>query len=203
MENQKPKASFLQKHPMIRDGIGIAGFIVAVLVGTFILNSYVFRSYNVIGRSMESTLSHGDRILVNRLPVTWAHLRNQYYQPERGQIIVAENPHNSGGGDRFIIKRVIAFAGERVVVQDGVLTVFNDEWPEGFKPDGDFAAELVGITSGSIDVIVPAGEVFVSGDNREGTNSHDSRNGLGTVPQFDIIGPAGIRIWPLNRIRTF
>jgi signal peptidase I len=55
--------------------------------------------------------------------------------------------------------------------------------------------------------VVPEGEIFVSGDNRDDIgglpNSYDSRNGLGTVPFFDIIGPAAVRIFPLDSIRTF
>ncbi|MCL2444677.1 signal peptidase I [Candidatus Saccharibacteria bacterium] len=204
METKVAKTTFLQRNPIVKDGISIVGFIVAVLIGTFILNNYVFRSYNVVGGSMEGTLSPGDRIIVNRLPVTWAHLRNQHYLPPRGQIIVAENPRFLGHGpDQFIIKRVVAFEGERVVVQDGILTVYNDEFPEGFRPDEDFGGEPKTYTSGEIDVIVPRGEVFVVGDNREGSSSHDSRNGLGTIPLFDIVGPAGVRIYPFNRMRTF
>ena len=37
------------------------------------LNAFVFRSYNVVGGSMENTLHNDDRVIVNRLPVTWAH----------------------------------------------------------------------------------------------------------------------------------
>ena len=52
-------------------------------------------------------------------------------------------------------------------------------------------------------MIVPKGEIFVSGDNREGSNSYDSRNGLGTVPYCRIIGTVNLRIFPLNRISIF
>lgn len=198
------KATYLQRHPFLKDALGLIGFILAVVVGTFVLNNFVFRSYNVIGGSMEETLHSGDRILVNRLPVTWAHLKNQEYVPRRGQIIVFSNPkYSNSGNDQYIIKRVIAFAGERVVVRDGSMTVYNDENPDGFRPDDDFGGEPKDYTSGDTDIIVPDGEIFVSGDNREGNHSYDSRNGLGTVPLYDIVGPAGVRIWPFNQIRTF
>ena len=204
METKAPKATFLKKHPIIRDGLNIIGFVAAVLLGTFILNNYVFRSYNVVGGSMEETLHPGDRILVNRLPVTWAHLKNEYYKPGRGQIIVAENPRFMGSGpDRYIVKRVIAFEGERVTVKNGVLMVYNDDSPVGFRPDDELNGEPKSYTSGDVDLIVPKGEVFVAGDNREGNNSHDSRNGLGTIPLYDIVGPAGVRIFPFNKMRTF
>lgn len=198
------KTTFLQRHPVLKDAIGLVGFIIAVVVGTVILNSFVFRSYNVVGGSMENTLHSDDRILVNRMPVTIAHLQNKEYVPERGQIIVFTNPNgNSIEKDKYIIKRVIAFADERVVVKGGVLTVYNDEHPSGFEPDLGFHGEPKKHTDGDVDIVVPEGEIFVSGDNRENGNSYDSRNGLGTIPLYDVVGPAGMRIFPFDKIRLF
>ena len=50
---------------------------------------------------------------------------------------------------------------------------------------------------------VPENEIFVSGDNRVGNNSYDSRSGLGTVPLYKIVGPVAFRIFPFNKIRNF
>ena len=109
--------------------------------------------------------------------------------------------------DQYIIKRVIAFPGERVVVKDGVMTIYNDEYPDGFVYDTEWRkSETDGPkehTSGEVDTVVPEGELFVSGDNREGSNSWDSRNGLGTIPYCRIIGPVMLRLFPLDKIRTF
>jgi len=198
------EASFLQRHPVLKDVIGVIIFIIFVILGTIFINSFVFRSFNVVGPSMESTLYTGDRLIVNRLPVTWSQIQNKNYTPERGQIIVFKNPrYDSGAGDEYIVKRVIAFPGERVVLERGVYTVYNSEHPNGFNPDEAFDGEPGSFTSGRVDMTVPDGELFVSGDHREENYSYDSRNGLGTIPLYDVVGPVGMRIFPFNAIRLF
>lgn len=215
-EVMEPKPKFFQKHPLLKDILSLVVFVAVVVAGTILLNAYVFRSYNVVGSSMENTLHNDDRIIVNRLPVTWAHFLGEEYVPERGQIIVFANGEASGSltcdvpsgqADQYIIKRVIAFPGERVTVQDGVLTVYNEEYPDGFSPDADtYVDENNGpkkYSSGEVDMIVPKGEIFVAGDNREGSHSFDSRSGLGTIPFCRIVGPAAVRIYPFEKIRLF
>lgn len=153
---------------------------------------------------METTLYTGDRLIVNRLPVTWAQLQNKNYIPERGQIIVFKNPrYNIGTGDEFIVKRVIAFPGERVTVADGVLTVYNADHPTGFHPDDANHGEPGSPTSGSVNTVVADGTLFVSGDHRQGDYSYDSRSGLGLIPFYDVVGPVSLRIYPFNKIRGF
>lgn len=194
----------MQRHPFVKDALNIIIFITCVLVGTLIINTFVFRSFNVLGPSMEKTLYTGDRLLVNRLPVTWAQLQNRQYTPERGQVIVFKNPmYNTGTGDEYIVKRVIAFEGERVTVKNGILSVFNTEHPEGFHPDDNNHGEPGSPTSGEVDTTVNEGTLFVSGDHRQDQFSYDSRNGLGLIPLYDVIGPVGLRIYPLNAMRTF
>jgi signal peptidase I len=176
---------------------------------------------------MENTLHNDDRVIVNRAAVSWSHFLGQEYVPERGQVIVfmnedeeavkeykqqgVSNPTTctvpSNVSDAYIIKRVIAFPGERVTVKDGIMKIYNDEHPEGFVYDDLWrTSDTDGPkkhTSGEVDLTVPAGELFVSGDNREGSNSWDSRNGLGTIPYCRIIGPVVLRLFPFDKIRGF
>ena len=219
--------TFFQKHPLLNDILSLGSFVILIVLGTLFLNTYIYRSYNVVGVSMENTLHNDDRVIVNRAAVSWAHFTGNEYIPERGQVIVflnededavkayqaqgIENPTTctvpTGKSDQYIIKRVIAFPGERVVVKDGVMTIYNDEHPEGFVYDDIWRTSSTdgpkAYTSGEVDMVVPSGEIFVSGDNREGSNSWDSRNGLGTIPYCRIIGPVAFRLFPFDKIRTF
>lgn len=198
------QASFLTRHPGVRDVLNFVLFVVLVLIGTLFINTFIFRSFNVTGHSMDYTLHDGDRLIVNRLPVTLSQIQNKQYIPERGNIIIFKNPQFiEGNPDEYIVKRVIAFPGERVVVKDGVLTVYNDEHPDGYQPDKDDKnGQPRTPTSGDIDIKVTDGTLFVAGDNRIGNNSCDSRGCLGLIPLYDVIGPVGLRIWPLNAITT-
>lgn len=143
--------------------------------------------------------------MVNRIPSTISHLRNQTWVPERGDIIVFKNPQISTGlGDEYLVKRVIGLPGERVVVADGQITVYSSDQPQGFDPDLLFENGTPGSpTAGKIDIKIPDNEIFVSGDHRQESYSYDSRNGLGTVPLYDVIGPVSVRLFPFDKLQFF
>ena len=84
----------------------------------------------------------------------------------------------------------------------------NEEFMEAFKHLDKICKEIFNsepkaFTSHDGEWVVPEGDIFVSGDNREGSNSYDSRSGLGTVPLYKIIGPVSFRLFPFDKIRTF
>ena len=195
----------MKRHPYLKDVVSIAVFIACVVIGTVFINTFIFRSFSVVGRSMESTMYTGDRLIVNRLPVTIAQLQNKDYIPDRGQIIVFKNPRYTNGisGDEFIVKRVIAFPGEKVSLSNGHYTVYNKTHPDGFNPDDTNHGEPGSPTSGNGSWTVPDGELFVSGDHRELSYSYDSRNGLGTIPFYDVVGPVSMRVFPFDKMRGF
>ena len=201
------EASFFTRHPILKDVFSLLIFVICVIVGTLLINTFVFRSYNVVGPSMEPTLYTGDRLIVNRLPVTWSSIQGKPYVPARGEIIVFKNPrYVEGQGEEYIVKRVIAFPGERVTIQNGAYRVYNQQYPDGFNPDDNNHGEPGSPTSGTADTIVPDGTLFVSGDHRQDNYSFDSRNGdegMGTIPYYDIVGPVSMRLYPFTKIRLF
>lgn len=197
---QKPSGGW--RSAMSTIAILLAAPVLAVLLTTF-----VFQSYEVEGRSMETTLQNSDRLIVWKVPRTLAKVTKHSYIPNRLDVVVFVKPGLQGvrsSQDKQLIKRVIGLPGERVVVKDGRITVYNSERPEGFDPDRDhpFSGNIVGptATSRDIDIIVPGGEVFVCGDNRG--DSLDSR-AFGTVPAEDIVGRMAVRIFPLNKFKSF
>jgi signal peptidase I len=128
--------------------------------------------------SMRPTLRSGDEIVIDRLSLA---LR----APHRGEIVVASSPR---GG--LVVKRVAALGGDTVGIEDGVLVVNGRQERERYV---DYAS-IDGVYFGPVDV--PAGDVFLLGDNRG--NSEDSRD-FGAVPEDDVVGRLLVRVWPLTR----
>lgn len=97
-----------------------------------------------------------------------------------------------GVGKVSYIKRVIAVAGDHIVISDDGSVYVND-----IKLEENYIREPKTTQNGEyIDVIVPEDTVFVMGDNRN--ESKDSRY-FGCVPISKINGYVLCRIWPLNK----
>jgi signal peptidase I len=175
----------------------------APLIALFLI-TFVFQSYLVDGPSMETTLYNNDRLLVWKVPRTWARITGNDYIPKRGDVIVFTEPNLSQFGQdpgKQLIKRVIGLPGERVVIKDNTITVFNKEHPSGFQPDKTVGYDPVAIDSETnIDVVIPKGKIYVVGDNRP--NSLDSR-AFGPIEADAIVGKLIIRILPLSEMTRF
>ncbi len=177
--------------------------IISAPILALFLTAHVFQSYEVDGLSMETTLQNGDRLIVNKLPKTISNISGSEYMPNRWDIVVFDRPTSSAISGRVghLIKRVIALPGERVTVRDGIVTIYNQENPEGFNPDANQEySESFNVTEGQVDITVGSGEIFVLGDNR--SNSTDSRR-FGSINTNIVVGTAELRFTPINNMRTF
>ncbi len=160
--------------------------------------------------SMMPTLLVGDSFLVAKGSFAGA-------MPRRGDLIVFSYPREP---EKRLVKRVVAIGGDHVRVEADAVTLdgqplaatlessdysLSDEggptsvtvhaqvWRE--QLDGRSYTTLrmaEGGVATAVDMVVPAGEVFVLGDNRD--NSHDSRF-WGTLPVASIVGRVVIIWW--------
>ena len=169
-----------------RTWITISAVVATLLLILFFIFFVVFQPYRVVGNAMEPTLKNDERLLIFRGGKVWSNIVNSDYIPERGEIIVFEGKVS----DSQWIKRVIGLPGERVVIANNVITIYNDEFPNGFELDAEWEAALADFPSDEpvIDREIDDDEVFVLGDNRLPGKSSDSRGDLGNVPIENIEG---------------
>ncbi len=184
--------------------LSTVGIIIAAPLIALLLINFVFQSYEVDGPSMEKTLDNGDRLIVLKMGKTIADIKNQPYIPDRGSIIIFHKSDTTefGSTDRQLVKRVIGLPGERVLVREGRITIYNKDNPNGFNPDSntDYQDNLPPSTMGNVDLTVPEGELFVAGDNR--VNSLDSRT-FGTITADQVVGELVLRIYPFSNFESF
>ncbi|MDQ3045356.1 MAG: signal peptidase I [Chloroflexota bacterium] len=165
-------------------------------------------NFRVDGTSMTPNLTDREMLLVNRnvyfnfdlhgllniLPgVDYEDERIIYpfHPPERGDIVVFNPPIAS---PKPFIKRIIGLPGDTVEVRSGDVYVNSTLVDEPYIDDGITGC---GTTRDCAPVNVPAGSIFVMGDNR--SNSSDSRS-FGPVAIDSIIGKAWITYWPSDHI---
>lgn len=193
-----------ERRESIRSALSTIGILLTAPLLAVFLTVYVFQSYQVDGASMETTLSHNDRLIVWKLPKTWSKITRHGYVPNRGDVVVFVEPSISQFGQdpkKQLIKRVVGLPGEKVTVRDGKLIVYNQEYPEGFEPDKILPYGEV-IQSTPIDNTWEVGpnQVFVVGDNRG--SSLDSRT-FGPIDIENIVGKLIMRVLPLGEMKRF
>lgn len=194
--------------------------LIALLV-SFLVKTFVVRSFYIPSASMEDTLQVNDRIFVDELTPRFSGY-------ERGDIVVFRDPGGwlpprpqqerspfvesvewvlslvgltAPDSDDHLVKRIIGLPGDHVVCCNalGQLTVNGvpiDETSYTKLPEGSPAS------ADDFDVVVPEGSLWVLGDNRN--LSKDSRYntdqpGDGFVPVDNLVGRAFIISWPFDR----
>ena len=181
----------------------IAVLLIAPLIALF-LTAFIFQSYQVDGPSMRTTLEDRDRLIVFKLPRTWAKITGHDYIPGRGDVVVFTEPSLAQFGQdpgKQLIKRVVGLPGERIVVKDRVLTVYNSQHPEGFQPDKTLPyGKVIDVTPIEGEWRVGKNQIFVVGDNR--TNSLDSRT-FGPIDAHYIVGKLVARVLPVDHMKRF
>nr|NNM90924.1 signal peptidase I [Bacilli bacterium] len=152
---------------------------VVALIIVFFVYQFLFQQFVVSGHSMDHTLANGERLIIDKVP---------YYfgPPKRGDIIVFHAP---SGQDW--VKRVIGLPGDTVAVANGRLVldgkVIDEPYINGLM-DSNFPT-----------TVVPKGDLFVMGDNRN--ISEDSRI-IGPIPISSVIGRVDLVIWPFNNFQV-
>ena len=149
-------------------------------------------------------LSAAAIILITNLLVTVLQIEGISMHPllEANEIVIALKTDNPDRNDiiafnhnnQLHVKRVIAIAGDKVVIDENGVVSVNSQ-----KLDEPYVTELsLGVCNIEFPFHVPAGTVFVLGDNRE--QSMDSRDSeFGVIRKDQIIGRVTFSIWPLPR----
>jgi signal peptidase I len=196
----------------------IGTVVVIAIVLSFLIKTFLFRAFFIPSESMVNTLDVDDRIFVNLLVP-------QPFALERGDVVVFKDAQGwlpptqktSPGPfkwfqdglvfvgllpdetNQHLVKRVIGLPGDRVSCCDSSArvsvngTVLNESY---INPAQVPMAK-------SFDVVVPAGKIWVMGDNRNNSadsREHQSVNG-GFIDISDVEGKATVIAWPINRWR--
>src|SRR6185369_12051978 len=165
---------------------------VALLLA-LVIRTFVVQAFKIPSGSMLPTLQIGDHILVNKfiygprleVPLTQWSLGQLpgLREPRAGDVVVFIYPKER---DKDFIKRIVAVAGQTVEARGNTLVIDGKQVEDAHahyekRDHVDFGPYTV-----------PAGHVFVLGDNRD--ESYDSRF-WGPVPIQDIKGLAMVIYW--------
>ena len=172
--------------------------IVFAVVLVFLIKTFLFTPFLVVGESMEPNFEDGERVIVNVF-------KYRFSEPEFGDVVVIDIPEE----DRRFIKRIIGVPGDKVQLIGDQLYVNDQLVNEPYLADAITNSMASGETYNGVgdwynfpnsrvqENIVPEGYYFVLGDNR--SDSTDSR-AIGFRSEEDIIGRVDVIMWPFNKI---
>jgi len=186
-------ASSSDSFKAVRDWIIV---LVVALVVALGIRTYVLQQFYISGPSMETTLYQPNRVLVNKLSY-------RLHEVNRGDVVVFDRVTSNGETIQHddLIKRVIGLAGEKISISKCVVYVNKVALKEPYLDSRDTEQDdLIERCRQPemAEVVVPARQVFVLGDNRP--QSMDSRM-FGAVDKNRIVGRAFVVLWPLSRWR--
>ena len=161
--------------------------IAVVLAAAWGIRTCVVEPFEVPSASMETTIMTGDRLFAEKVSYHFTDV-----QP--GDIVVFSDPQVPS---RVLVKRVIATEGQTVSMSGGTLYIDGVAQSEPYVTGETYPlSQTAGNVLISYPYVVPEGEVWVMGDNRE--NSSDSRY-FGSIDEDTIFGKAILTYWPLDR----
>lgn len=149
---------------------------------------FIIQPFYVKGASMEPSFYASEYLIIDELSL---HFRT----PVRGEVIVFRYPEDPS---QHFIKRVVGMPGEEVIINDGEVTIINEEYPNGLVVEEAYLKD--DNTRGKIHVVLASDEYYVMGDNRD--HSLDSRN-FGPVEEDHIVGRVWVRGLPVSRFEVF
>lgn len=178
-----------KKRPFAADLFDWAEALVYALAMLVVVSAFFIRLSGVVGSSMYPTLEDGDQLLISAFG---------YKQPERGDIVVLMA---DGYMEKPLVKRVIGLGGDTVEVD----SLTNAVYVNGQAVYEPYINQLnEPMYTGDMDgpFTVPEGQVFVMGDNRNGSSDSRKLMDIGPIPYEKIVGKAIFRVFPFGRMGT-
>jgi signal peptidase I len=166
--------------------LDITQIVVIAAVIILPIRFWVIKPFIVKGASMEDNYYERDYLIIDQL-----HLKSI----ERGEVIVFRPPNRTS---QHYIKRVIGLPGETVEIEDGIITIYNDTYPNGTELRESYIHEYTHVNE-PIHVVLGLSEYYVLGDNRN--ESLDSRL-IGPITEDAIVGRVWLRGLPFERFGT-